>query len=293
MQFVLGIGLLVIVVVALSVLRNVRRGRRLRRQFGPEYTRLLAEQGDREVTELELDLRMRRHRELPLRPLSAEACGRYTAWLAEIEAGFEEDPERALAEVETLVVEILRSRGYPAETYHQSVADISVGDPEAAFEYRAAFSLVNRETHPAGPSEQQLRTALMHYRTLVRRLLAEGEAFGQPSSRASAEAMDDLWASREHALNAAEMVGFEVRREGLRAGQVTGVTYDDGRAYLAVAAEGADTGDQLLVAASDIRDVDRDNQLVHLVPDAAPQGTAEQGELLGQPFGEPEDNQGS
>jgi hypothetical protein len=292
-QILAGVFLLVIVAVMLSVLHNMRRGRRLRRQFGPEYTRLLAEQGDREVTELELHQRMRRHEELPLRPLSEEARDRYAAWLDEIEGAFDADHDRALAEAETLVVEILRARGYPAETYQQSVADISVDDPEAAFEYRAAFSLVTRESHPGGPSEQQLRTALMHYQTLVHRLLAADEEFASEEWRASPGSMHDRWASREHALNATEMVGFEVRREGRRAGQVTGVTYDDGRAYLAVAGEGDDEGDQLLVAASDIRDVDRDNQLVHLAPGAAAQGTAEQDELLGEPFGEPADRQQS
>jgi hypothetical protein len=189
-QIVAGIGVLVILAVALSVFRSVRRGRRLRRQFGPEYTRLLAEQGDREVTELELDLRMRRHRELPLRPLSDEANERYLAWLAEIEHSFDADQARALAEAETLVVEILRSRGYPAESYQQSVADISVDDPEAAIEYRAAFSLVARESHPGGPSEQQLRTALMHYRVLVHRLLDTGREFAGEEGRACSESMD-------------------------------------------------------------------------------------------------------
>jgi hypothetical protein len=197
MQIVLGIGGLVILCVALSMARQVRRGRRLRRQFGPEYTRLLAEQGDREVIELELDLRMRRHRELPLRPLSDDARRRYAAWLEEIQASFEEDQLRALAEAETLVTEILRSRGYPAESYQQAVADISVDDPDAAFEYRAAFSLVTRESHPGGPSEQQLRTALMHYRQLVERLLAADAATpDEGEQEPTGSAGDGAWAAQ-------------------------------------------------------------------------------------------------
>lgn len=193
----MAIGALVILFVAISIVRQVRRGRRLRRHFGPEYTRLLAEQGDREVTELELDQRMRRHRELPLRPLSEEAERRYAAWLEEIEADFESDQGKALAEAETLVVEILRTRGYPAETYQQAVADISVDDPDAAFEYRAAFSLAIRESHPSGPSEQQLRTALMHYRALVRRLLAAGQQEPETEGRDPAGSTDDgMWAAQ-------------------------------------------------------------------------------------------------
>jgi hypothetical protein len=264
-QILAGVGVLVILVVVLSVLRNIHRGRRLRRTFGPEYTHVLATQGDREVTELELDLRLRRHRELPLRPLSEEARSRYLAWFEEIDAGFEEDQDRALAEAETLVVEILHSRGYPAESYQQSVADISVDDPEAAFEYRAAVSLVTRDTHPSGPSEQQLRTALMHYRTLVQRLLAMGEEFAADPAGASEAPADDRPAGDDDALNAADLVGFGVVMEGRPTGQVTGVTSDHGRAYLAVEDEGAQDAGRL-VAASDVRDIDRDNRLVHLAP---------------------------
>ena len=104
---------------------------------------------------------------------------------------------RALAEAETLVTEILRSRGYPAESYQQAVADISVDDPDAAFEYRAAFSLVTRESHPGGPSEQQLRTALMHYRELVERLLAADAATAGGGEREpSGSAADGAWAAQ-------------------------------------------------------------------------------------------------
>jgi hypothetical protein len=157
--------------VAASVWLNIRRGRRLRRRFGPEYARVLAQQGDREVTELELKQRLRRREDMAIRPLSDEARERYIQWLAAIGAGFDRDPAEALAEADALVIEIMRARGYPGESYSQIVADISVDDPDAAQEYRAGYTLAVPDDPQRAPSREQLRTALMHYKLLVERLV--------------------------------------------------------------------------------------------------------------------------
>jgi hypothetical protein len=165
--------------IAVSVGFNIRRGRRLRRQFGPEYTRVLAQQGDREVTELELKQRLRRRQDMPIRPLPDEARERYAQWLAAIEAGFDADPPESLAEADALVIEIMRARGYPGESFSQIVADISVDDPDAAQEYRAGYTLAVSDDPQRAPSREQLRTALMHYKLLVHRLVGDEGAFVQ------------------------------------------------------------------------------------------------------------------
>jgi hypothetical protein len=166
-----------VVVIAVSVWLNVRRGRRLRRRFGPEYVRVLAQQGDREVTELELKQRLRRRDDLPIRPLPDEVRRRYAEWMRTIEEGFDDDPAEALAEADTLVIHIMRARGYPGEGFDEIVGDISVDDPEAAQQYRSGYTLAVPEDPQRTPSREQLRAALMHYRLLVERLVGEDGAF--------------------------------------------------------------------------------------------------------------------
>ncbi|MGN6379099.1 MAG: hypothetical protein ACTHNU_09130 [Gaiellales bacterium] len=183
----LGLGALA-ACIAISVWLNIRRGRRLRRQFGPEYTRVLAQQGDREVTELELQQRLRRREALHISTLSEEARARYLTWLQTIDGAFEADPAAALTEADALVAVIARARGFPAESFEQIVGDISVDDPEAAQEYRAGHTLATRDDQPGGPSREQLRTALMHYRLLIQRLVGEpGGLVNSTSSAGDAE----------------------------------------------------------------------------------------------------------
>jgi len=163
--------------IAVSVWLNIRRGRRLRRRFGPEYARVLAQQGDREVTELELKQRLRRHEDLPIQPLPDEARRRYAEWMRTIVEGFDDDPAEALAEADTLVIHVMRARGYPGEGFDEMVGDISVDDPEAAQEYRSGYTLAVPEDPQRTPSREQLRTALMHYKVLVQRLVGDEGAF--------------------------------------------------------------------------------------------------------------------
>jgi hypothetical protein len=157
--------------IGLAVFRNVRRGRELRRQFGPEYARVVAEQGNRESAELELELRRKRRRKLEIHPLPDAARERYLEWLREIDGRVATDPGRALAETDALILEILHARGYPAESFGQAIADISVDDPDAAQEYRAARALLDHDV-PGGPTATQLATAFAHYRELIQHLLA-------------------------------------------------------------------------------------------------------------------------
>jgi hypothetical protein len=184
--------------VAASVWLNMRRGRRLRRRFGPEYARVLAQQGDREVTELELKQRLRRRQDLPIRPLPDEVRERYTQWLRAIEAGFDADPAESLAEADALVIEIMRARGYPGESFAQMVADVSVADPESTQEYRAGYTLAVPDDSQRAPSREQLRTALMHYERLVERLVGDGGAFVE-TPRGGSGATDSAAPGRDDA----------------------------------------------------------------------------------------------
>jgi hypothetical protein len=179
-QWLIFGGVVVLLLVAVAVVRNVRRGRALRAQFGPEYQRVLAEQRDIEIAELELEERRRRREALEIHDLPDQERTRYLRWLEALRADLDARPEHAVAEVDTLVVEIMQARGYPAESFSQSVADISVDHPDAAQEYREARALAARET-PGGRSAELLKTAFMHYEALVRQLLDDGTGATPPA----------------------------------------------------------------------------------------------------------------
>ena len=66
--------IVVLVVVALAAFAwMTMRRRALRTRFGPEYDRVLSEQDSVSAAERELRARERRHSELELRPLDAQA----------------------------------------------------------------------------------------------------------------------------------------------------------------------------------------------------------------------------
>ena len=73
---IIGIVIAVIVVVAVVVVASAEMRRaRLRRQFGPEYDRLVEKLGSRRKADAELAERQRRVQALSIRELSAGAAG--------------------------------------------------------------------------------------------------------------------------------------------------------------------------------------------------------------------------
>jgi hypothetical protein len=168
---------IIIVAVALVVLlglvaRSQLRRRQLRERFGPEYQRLVEDAGNRREAEHELAERERRHADLPLRRLPADARDRYTEhWLA-VQELFVDEPVRAVGDADQLVVALMAERGYPTEDYQQQLADLSVQHAEALQNYRAAHEISGRAADGQATTED-LRQAMVHYRSLFEELLGE------------------------------------------------------------------------------------------------------------------------
>ena len=76
---VILIVVLLLVLAALVVGVQAARRRRLRKTFGPEYDRVVADTGNRADAEKELLERTKRHARLELKPLTAENRARYSA----------------------------------------------------------------------------------------------------------------------------------------------------------------------------------------------------------------------
>ena len=158
-------ALVVLVLVATVYLRR-RRSRLLREEFGLEYLRALDEHDrDRAAAERELMDRAERHVRLAVRDLDDGRRAHYLQRWERVLARFPDEPDRALADAEALVREVLTARGYPQSEFERIVADVSVEHPDAAIDLRAAQEL------GAGDLDDR-RRAMLHYRAVVQQLLA-------------------------------------------------------------------------------------------------------------------------
>ncbi len=168
-----------VVIVALVALAAIavwiykgRRTERLRRQFGPEYDRMLATRRGRREIEDELEGRARRVKGLRLRELEPGDRDDFAARWWTIQRDFAEDPARAVEDADTLVRDVMRARGYPADDFEQCASDISVQHAALVEPYRQAHA-VARAAHSGQASTEDLRQATVYYRTLFGELLGE------------------------------------------------------------------------------------------------------------------------
>jgi hypothetical protein len=158
----------VAVVIALAVLPALRR-RRLRNKFGPEYDRVVTEAGSRKDAEAELAGREKRHADLELRDLSPQARDGYARDWRMVQEHFVDEPEKSAAEADSLITAVMAERGYPTENYEQQAADLSVEHAATLGHYREAHLVV--AGHRAGTSTEDLRQAMVHYRTVFEELI--------------------------------------------------------------------------------------------------------------------------
>jgi hypothetical protein len=177
----------IIVVVLLALLAfglwYALRHRELRRRFGPEYDRVVAEKEGRLAAERELRDRERQHRELELRPLSEESQKRYADGWADIQAKFVDDPTAAVGEADELVGQLVAERGYPTDNYEEQLAHLSVEHARTLEHYRDAHD-INLRNQRGEATTEQLRQALVHYRALFGDLLGDDQV-GRPDGRPS------------------------------------------------------------------------------------------------------------
>ncbi len=178
------IAIIVVVAVVAGIVYDTRR-RRLRRQFGPEYDRLVDERDSRMKAEAELAGRQRRVRNLDIRPLDAAAQARYTRDWAAVQEQFVDAPQEAVTAAQRLVMTVMSERGYPTEGGDQMLADLSVEHARVLDHYRAAYEIGQRAADGM-TSTEDLRQAMIHYRALFQDLLGTapaaeaGPAYSEP-----------------------------------------------------------------------------------------------------------------
>ena len=162
------------IVIALFVRK--RRTQRLRTQFGGvEYTRALKEGGSRQKAEAALDQRADHVEALHIRPLAPGDRARFIESWARVQARFVDGPGGAVTDADQLLRDVMSTRGYPVSDFEQRAADLSVDHPLVLENYRAAHQTALRQAQGQASTED-LRQAMIHYRTLFEELVGEPEA---------------------------------------------------------------------------------------------------------------------
>jgi hypothetical protein len=182
-------GLLVVILVVLVLLALLaffagrqRRSRKLQDTFGPEYDRTVEQAGDRRTAEAELRERTERRQKFDIVPLEPEARARYIEAWRHTQAQFVDEPVEATREADRLITSVMRDRGYPIDEFDRRAADLSVDHPQVVDDYRAAHAIAAANDRSEASTED-LRQALVHYRSLFEDLLEDRPPGGHAAGR--------------------------------------------------------------------------------------------------------------
>jgi hypothetical protein len=175
----------IVVLIALAVAMAARRRRTmaLRERFGPEYDRAVGAREDQRAAEADLRGRERERARLDIKPLSEAARVRYTEEWRVIQQDFVDQPEEATTAGYDLVNRVMEERGYPMRDFDARADLVSVDHPDVVENYRAAHRIHERaRQHQA--STEELREALLRYRSLFEELLRPGDQAAAPAGSA-------------------------------------------------------------------------------------------------------------
>ena len=176
LAIVIAVVVLAVAGIVVWLLMRKHRTQRLRTRFGgAEYTRAVEEGGSRRKAEAALDGRAERVKGLHLRPLAAGDRARFVESWGRVQARFVDGPGGAVTDADQLLGDVMSTRGYPVSDFEQRAADISVDHPSVLENYRAAHQSALLQTRGQASTED-LRQAMIHYRTLFEELVSEPEA---------------------------------------------------------------------------------------------------------------------
>ncbi|MBZ5554560.1 MAG: hypothetical protein LAO21_17725 [Acidobacteriia bacterium] len=169
------VAVMVVAGIVIRILIRKRRTKRLRTQFGgAEYTRAVKEGGSQRKAEAALDGRAERVEGLHIRPLAPGDRARFIESWGKVQSRFVDGPGGAVTDADQLLGDVMSTRGYPVSDFEQRAADISVDHPMVLENYRAAHETALRQTRGQASTED-LRQAMIHYRTLFEELVGEPE----------------------------------------------------------------------------------------------------------------------
>jgi hypothetical protein len=169
----IAVGAVALLVVVGLFARGARRARtqQLRDKFGREYDHVVTTTGSRTRAERELVERAEEVKKFNIRPLTAAERENYSIQWIRVERHFVERPAAAVVEADELVADIMRVEGYPMGDFEKHAAHLSVRHPRVIEHYRAGHRVIGGA--PGGATTEDLRQAMLHYRSLFEQLLGE------------------------------------------------------------------------------------------------------------------------
>jgi hypothetical protein len=176
-QIILIVALGVVVIAGIAAIFALRKRRtaKLRTQFGgSEYDRAMTAGGNRRHGEAGLEERQDRVEALNIRELAAGDKARFAESWRSVQGRFVDSPGGAVTEADQLLRDVMSTRGYPVTDFEQRAADVSMDHPLVINNYRKAHEIAVRQTHGQASTEE-LRQAMIHYRTLFEDLVGEPE----------------------------------------------------------------------------------------------------------------------
>ena len=162
---IVAVAALVLIAIVFAI--TAQRRKRLREHFGPEYERVVSEQGDAARADRVLAGREQRVKKLDIRPLPESARAQLADRWRAVQARFVDDPPGAVRDADALIGEAMQARGYPVSDFEQRAADVSVEHPRVVTDYRTAHDIAQRRE----ADTEDLRRAMVHYRALFEDLV--------------------------------------------------------------------------------------------------------------------------
>lgn len=183
-------AIVVIVLIAIAIAAagaalywRFSRTKRLRERFGPEYDRTVKETGAKREAEAKLQQREKRVERFHIHPLEPTDRGRFEEAWRQIQARFVDDPDGALIDADRLIGEAMSAEGYPVLNFEQRASDISVDHPRVVENYREGHRIALLQQQRQASTED-LRKAMIHYRTLFDDLIGVHDPQEVPRKRA-------------------------------------------------------------------------------------------------------------
>jgi len=184
--WILIVIVVVLIALAAAMAAKRRRTMMLRERFGPEYDRTVGAREGQRAAEADLRGRERERARLDIKPLSEAARVRYTGEWRAIQQNFVDQPEEATSAGYDLVNQVMAERGYPMRDFDARADLVSVDHPAVVENYRVAHAIHDQARQHRATTED-LREALLRYRSLFEELLRPGDHEAVPAGQAVPE----------------------------------------------------------------------------------------------------------
>ena len=156
----------------------------LRERFGSEYDRTVETHDGQRAAEAELRGRERERARLDIKPLSEASRVRYSDEWRTVQQSFVDQPEGATTAAYELVNRVMAERGYPMSDFDAQADLVSVDHPDVVQNYRVAHGIHERAQRQEASTED-LREAMLRYRSLFEELLRAGDGNADDAAMAA------------------------------------------------------------------------------------------------------------